>query len=180
MDRRDFLKIAAAAPAAAALPISIPEPSPLPPKKKLRWSFWGATRDCEEGIPLEIVFPEIFVRINDRPRFPYMAVAPSYPHVNHQESTCYLPGSITISQDFPEKDFERWNWRAEDVTRAFLRLWSAGPGWGCLLEEWSFHGVKMGLNYYYDEYASWWVQYEESKWKQIHNLYPDCFSHLIP
>jgi hypothetical protein len=61
----------------------------FPPKRKYRWTFEAKAAD---GF---VTFPQSFVKISDRPAFPYMMVGDE--NGGHEE---YLPGELQITQFF--------------------------------------------------------------------------------
>ena len=124
-------------------------------KRKYRWLFEGFNQDGK------IAFPQSYVKINDRPSFPYMLIADG--------KEIYLPGEISITlwsiDEDDEEELKVVNW--QDVIEANLAL---TDGCGKFLETWDFAGVQMELLASDEVAVEWKLSYKQADWEVLNDV----------
>jgi len=119
----------------------------LPYKRKHIWIFEGKDKHGN------IVFPKDFVKINERPNFPYSI-----------EGKIFHPGEIILHQLFPEDKKEYEN--GENMQEGVLSLLNEA---GTEVEKWIFKDIFQCNKETDDHQTKWTIEY---------NVAECCWRHL--
>ena len=117
----------------------------------------------------DIVFPESFVKLDARPRCPYMAVGDE-----NGGRIVTVPGDVRFTQhDITLSELDKFCQMSGDCSAAHIRLYdSCGP----LIEEWKLVNAQLKC-LTAEEYApytcdaEWEIKYEEAKYDNYRDVF---------
>jgi len=120
-------------------------------KRKYRYGIEGKN---ENG---DVVFPFMYVRLHERPAFPYMAVA-----TEDGDKFVKVSGEIAIDQDFDNKE-EAETFIAKSSTIKSVEL-RCLDGCGDVVEQWKFENAIVKAYQADEGMVEWHIAYSESEY----------------